>query len=85
MDEVPGAWTPHGARGAVKLFRPRASGGTGEPGAVLALGEDGVLVACGEGAVLVREVQPPGKRRMAAGEWVRGRGVSVDDRFGVEG
>jgi len=85
MDEVPGAWTPHGARGAVKLFRPRASGGTGEPGAVLALGEDGVLVACGEGAVLVREVQPPGKRRMAAGEWVRGRGVSVDDRFGAEG
>lgn len=85
MDEVPGAWTPHGARGAVKLFRPRASGGTGEPGTVLAVGEDGVLVACGEGAVLVREVQPPGKRRMAAGEWVRGRGVSVDDRFGAEG
>lgn len=85
MDEVPGAWTPHGARGAVKLFRPRASGGTGEPGSVMAVGEEGVLVACGEGAVLVREVQPPGKRRMAAGEWVRGRGVSVDDRFGAEG
>ncbi|HEX8675021.1 MAG TPA: methionyl-tRNA formyltransferase, partial [Longimicrobium sp.] len=85
MDEMPGAWTPHGARGAVKLFRPRTSGGTGEPGTVLAVGEDGVLVACGEGAVLVREVQPPGKRRMAAGEWVRGRGVSVDDRFGAEG
>ncbi|HEX8210373.1 MAG TPA: methionyl-tRNA formyltransferase [Longimicrobium sp.] len=85
MDEVPGAWTPHGARGAVKLFRPRASGGSGEPGTVMAVGEDGVLVACGEGAVLVREVQPPGKRRMAAGEWVRGRGVSVDDRFGAEG
>jgi methionyl-tRNA formyltransferase len=84
MDDVPGAWTPHGPRGAVKLFRPRASGGTGEPGTVLAVGEDGVLVACGEGAVLVREVQPPGKRRMAAGEWVRGRGVSVDDRFGAE-
>jgi methionyl-tRNA formyltransferase len=85
MDEVPGAWTPHGARGAVKLFRPRASGGTGDPGTVLAVGDEGVLVACGEGAVLVREVQPPGKRRMAAGEWVRGRGVSVDDRLGAEG
>lgn len=85
MDEVPGAWTPHGARGAVKLFRPRSSGGAGEPGTVLAVGDDGVLVACAEGAVLVREVQPPGKRRMAAGEWVRGRGVSVDDRFGTEG
>jgi methionyl-tRNA formyltransferase len=85
MDEVPGAWTPRGSRGAVKLFRPRVSDGAGEPGAVLGADAEGVLVACGEGAVLVREVQPPGKRRMAAGEWVRGRGVAVDDRFGVEG
>jgi methionyl-tRNA formyltransferase len=85
MDEVPGAWTPHGARGPVKLFRPRVNGGGGEPGAVLAVGAEGVLVACGQGSVLIREVQPPGKRRMAAGEWVRGRGVAVDDRFGVAG
>ena len=84
MDDVPGAWTPHGKRGPVKLFRPQVSGGTGEPGTVLDAGAEGVMVACGEGAVLVREVQPPGKRRMAAAEWVRGRGVAVDDRFGVE-
>lgn len=85
MDDVPGAWTTHGARGAVKLFRPRVSGGKGDPGCVLAVGGEGVMVACAEGAVLIREVQPPGKRRMDAGEWVRGRGVSVDERFGVEG
>jgi methionyl-tRNA formyltransferase len=85
MDDVPGAWTPHGTRGAVKLFRPQTRDGSGEPGRVLAVGADGVLVACGTGAVMIREVQPPGKRRMAAGDWVRGRGVSVDDQFGVEG
>jgi methionyl-tRNA formyltransferase len=84
MDDVPGAWTPHGKRGPVKLFRPRVSGGDGEPGTVLDAGAEGVMVACGQGAVLIREVQPPGKRRMAATEWVRGRGVAVDDRFGVE-
>jgi methionyl-tRNA formyltransferase len=84
MDDVPGAWTMHGARGAVKLFRPAVRPESGEPGTVLAVGADGVLVACGTGALMIREVQPPGKRRMAAGDWVRGRGVSVDDLFGAE-
>jgi methionyl-tRNA formyltransferase len=83
MDEVPGAWTEHGARGPVKLFRPQALSAAGAPGEVLEAGSEGVTVACGEGAVRVREVQPPGKRRMAAGEWVRGRGVSAGDRFGA--
>lgn len=82
LDEVPGAWSPLGDRGAVKLFRPRVEAASGEPGAVLAADAEGVLVACGEGAVRVREVQPPGKRRMRADEWVRGRGVAVGDRFG---
>ena len=85
LDDVPGAWSPLGARGPVKLFRPLAEGGAGEPGTVLEAGEAGVLIAAGEGAVRVREAQPPGKRRMGAGEWVRGRGVAVGDRFGVEG
>jgi methionyl-tRNA formyltransferase len=84
MDDVPGAWSPLGERGAVKLFRPQVAGdAAGAPGEVLdADPRDGVLVACGSGAVRVGEVQPPGKRRMGAGEWVRGRGVAAGDRFG---
>lgn len=85
LDDTPGAWSPLGAKGPVKVFRPRVQSDAGAPGAVLDAGDDGVLIACGQGAVRVREVQPPGKRRMAAGEWVRGRGVSPGDRFGVEG
>jgi methionyl-tRNA formyltransferase len=86
MDDVPGAWTPHGARGPVKLFRPKVVNETGGfPGEVIEAGDGGVLVACGLGAVRVGEVQPPGKRRMPAGDWVRGRGVAVGDRFGGEG
>lgn len=82
MDDVPGAWSPLGAGGAVKLFRPRVEEAAGTPGAVLAADDAGVLVACGSGAVRVREVQPPGKRRMSAAEWVRGRGVRAGERFG---
>jgi methionyl-tRNA formyltransferase len=85
MDDVPGAWTPHGARGPVKLFRPKVVNEMGGvPGEVIETGAEGVLIACGMGAVRVREVQPPGKRRMPAGDWVRGRGVAVGDRLGGE-
>ena len=37
--------------------------------------------AAGHEAVRIREVQPSGKRRMDASEWIRGRGVKVGDRF----
>jgi methionyl-tRNA formyltransferase len=83
LDDVPGAWTPQGGRGPLKLFRPTVEAGSGEPGAVLdADPQRGILVACGEGAVRVAEVQPAGKRRMTAGEWVRGRGIAAGDRLG---
>jgi methionyl-tRNA formyltransferase len=85
LDDVPGAWSPLGAAGPVKLFRPTLDDAGGEPGTVLDARDDGILIACREGSVLVREVQPPGKRRMPAADWVRGRGVSVGDRFGGEG
>lgn len=85
MDDVPGAWSPLGARGPVKLFRPQVVHETGGlAGEVIEAGDGGVLIACGLGAVRVGEVQPPGKRRMPAGDWVRGRGVAVGDRFGGE-
>ncbi len=83
LDDVPGAWTPQSDRGPVKLFRPRPEAATGVPGVVLeADSRTGILVACGEGSVRVEEVQPAGKRRMSAGEWVRGRGIAAGDRLG---
>lgn len=83
LDAVPGAWSPLDDSGPVKLFRPDVEPREGTPGEVLeADAEAGLLVAAGEGAVRVREVQPSGKRRMMAGDWVRGRGVAVGQRFG---
>lgn len=81
LDAVPGAWSELDGR-PVKLFAPRVEVHAGEPGTVLEVDpEVGVLVAAGQEAVRLREVQPAGKRRMGAGEWVTGRGVRVGDRF----
>ena len=66
----------------VKLFGARlaAGGDSAKPGTVIDA-NDGLIVACGSGAVRVQQVQPAGKKRMRADEWLRGRGVAVGDRF----
>jgi methionyl-tRNA formyltransferase len=82
LDAVPGAWSRLNDDEPVKLFHPRVEFQDGAPGQVLDVdSEVGVLVAAGHEAVRIREVQPAGKRRMEAGEWIRGRGVKVGDRF----
>jgi methionyl-tRNA formyltransferase len=67
----------------VKLFCPRVESRAGAAGEVLEVDEAlGPLVGAGEGSVRIGEVQPAGKRRMAGGAWVRGRGVRVGERLG---
>lgn len=80
-DPRPAAFTAvNGAE--VKLFHPSlAQGLSGNPGQVLEAGDE-LVVACGEGAVRIREVQPAGRRRMAAGDWTRGRAVAAGDVLG---
>jgi len=79
LDPRPGAWAELEGQ-EIKLFRAQPAAGTGSPGEVLAA--DGrLLIAAGGGAVAVQEVQPAGKPRMAAADWVRGRGVAVGQRF----
>lgn len=54
----------------VKCWRAaRVAGADAEPGTVLASGADGVVVACGSDALSLRELQLPGKRRVAAREF----------------
>ncbi|MCE9610830.1 MAG: methionyl-tRNA formyltransferase [Chthoniobacter sp.] len=47
----------------------------GPAGGVLRADRRGILVAAGTGAVLLRDVQMEGKRRMSAGEFVRGHAL----------
>ena len=79
LDPRPGAWTQlDGVE--VKLFRAEVAAARGEPGTVLTA-DGGLLIATGQGAVDVEEVQPAGKERMSAADWVRGRGAAVGRRF----
>lgn len=53
-----------------------------KPGTVLSVGDDGITVAAGEGAVVVKELQPSGKKRMTAAQFVRGRNLEPGERLG---
>ena len=79
LDPKPGAWTDLDGQ-AVKLFGAAAGAGRGEPGEVLQA-DSRLRIAAADGTVAVEEVQPEGKARMPAAEWVRGRGVRVGERF----
>lgn len=79
LDPRPGAWTELAGL-EVKLFNGTVAEGSGAPGDVLPAG-DRLLIATGADAVEVAEVQPAGKARMPAAEWIRGRGVSAGRRF----
>jgi methionyl-tRNA formyltransferase len=81
MDPKPGAFTTT-AKGSVKFFGPKVMDGiTGEPGEVLKVTGE-LVIACGVDAIRVEQVQPSGKSRMSAHDWVRGRGVAVGERLG---
>jgi methionyl-tRNA formyltransferase len=57
----------------VRLFSARASGSKAEPGEVLGLSPEGWLeIGAADGCVLVGALQLPGKRRLPAGEFLRG-------------
>jgi methionyl-tRNA formyltransferase len=84
MDAVPGAWSELEGH-PIKFFRPEADPDVipdVRPGTIVEADRDtGLLVATAEGAVWVREVQPPGKRRMEAGAWILGRGATAGQHF----
>ncbi len=61
---------------------PRATGSTAHPGDVVAVSAEGVQVATGDGTLLIRELQPAGKRRMAAAEFLAGHRLGAGERLG---
>lgn len=81
-DPHPAAWSELGDL-RVKLFKPRVlrRAAASDAGVVEVAGERGLEIATGAGTLGIEEVQPAGKRRMSAADWIRGRGVTGGDRF----
>ncbi len=86
LDPRPGAWTElEGAE--IKLFAPTVMDpGTGAPGEVLSA--DSTLVIAtgpskhrGGGTIQILEVQPAGKERMPAKDWLRGARLKPGAKF----
>ncbi len=66
----------------LKLFLTRVEAGEGEAGTILAPAADAVRIACGSGVLAVRELQLPGKKRLAAADFLRGCPLPVGSRLG---
>jgi methionyl-tRNA formyltransferase len=82
FDPRPGAWTTHAGR-EIKLFGPRPADEWERhdvPGRIIAT-DPALAVATGDGALQFLDVQPAGRARMAARDWLRGRGASRGDCF----
>lgn len=63
-----------------KVFKTAPEDGTGQPGRVLEAGSNGILVACGENSALrLLEIQPDGKKAMAAADFLRGHPLKSGD------
>jgi methionyl-tRNA formyltransferase len=79
FDPAPGAWTELDGH-EVKLFGARVAEGRGAPGEIAAT-DGGLRITTGRGAVTIDDVQPAGKPRMSAADWIRGRGAQAGQRF----
>jgi methionyl-tRNA formyltransferase len=55
----------------------------GEPGKVISL-IDGLIVACGDGGLRITELQPDGKKRMLAQDFLKNGQIKIGDVLGSE-
>ena len=81
MSPWPGASARFVEGGVLKIHSAEESAEGGAPGTVLSAGAAGFLVAAGEGSLLLREVQLEGKKRLSAGEFLRGFPVPAGTAF----
>ena len=80
LNSWPGAYTMLAGQ-KFKIWRTRLAEGTAEPGEIVSVTKQGLLVGTGEGMLEILEVQAPSKKKMAAGDYVRGHGLQLPARF----
>lgn len=79
MNPVPAARTTVDGK-LLKVYAAQRCELSGQAGEVLSL-DGGIAVGCAGGAVLLTEVQPEGKRRMAAKDYLAGNKMEVGARL----
>lgn len=80
----PGAYTTLPDGSVLKIWRTRVlADAAGQPGEVLDSTQH-LVIACASGAVEIVELQAPGKKRMAAADFLRGQGFA-HERIGDYG
>lgn len=82
MDPWPSAYTLLSGK-TLKLWKVRAVEGSGKAGSVIGIGKESFTIACGEGAIEVLEVQLEGKKRMSAGDFLKGSTLNIGQELGV--
>jgi methionyl-tRNA formyltransferase len=81
MDPWPGATAGRFGQ-TLKLFGVGPSSRTSRrPGEVVGVDDEGVHVSCVDGCLRIAELQPPGKRRMAAKAYAAGRPFEAGERL----
>ena len=78
---IPGAFCYLNGK-MLKINKATPIEGRGTPGMVIDISDKGegyVTVACGEGALRITALIPEGKGKMSAGDFVRGRKISLGD------
>lgn len=82
MNPWPSAYTLLSGK-TLKLWKVRAVEGSGKAGSVIGIDKESFTIACGEGAIEVLEVQLEGKKRMSAGDFLKGSTLNIGQELGV--
>ena len=82
LNSWPVAWSMKDGKN-YKFWRTKVENRNSDkaPGTVVELRKNSFCIATGEGLLEVLEIQPPSKKRMSAGDLLRGHGVAVGDIF----
>ena len=82
LNSWPVAWSIKDGKN-YKFWKARSEAGKNDqaPGTVVEIRKNSFCIAAGDGIVEVLEIQPPSKKRMSAGDLIRGHGVEIGDVF----
>jgi methionyl-tRNA formyltransferase len=81
LDPWPGAYTTLNGELLKLAGTSPETEGDGTPGSVMGADQSGVRIACGDGSLLINELQLAGRKRLKAGDFLRGCALAPGDAF----